>query len=129
MFLFTVSEEGSVVLLVIGILISCGMRLSYTIKDLSTLNIVEPLLRDTCLGKKGEPAVYGIVLFLLSPPDTCQPCPANQLAVAHHHLLVPNPVSRVLSSHRPFPVPGMLVLLGNASPSRTLLGRVSSPLR
>lgn len=67
MFLFTVAEEGSMVLLVIGILTSCRVRLSYTIKDLSTLNIVVPLLRDTCLGKKGEPAVYGTVLFLLSP--------------------------------------------------------------
>lgn len=43
MFLFTVAEAGSVILLVIGILISCRVRLSYTIKDLS---IVVPLLRD-----------------------------------------------------------------------------------
>lgn len=50
-FVVTVAEEGLAVLLLILINILWCVRLCYSIKDLPTLNIIAPLLRDTSLGK------------------------------------------------------------------------------
>lgn len=71
-FVVTVAEEELVVLLVIGIdsnkhLVVCQTD---SIKDLSTLNAVALLLRNTC---NGRPAC-GILLLLL-PPLVFQPPP------------------------------------------------------
>lgn len=96
-FVVTVSEEELVVLLVMAIdsnkhLVVCD---TYSIEDLSTLNTVALLLRNTCDG-------LARVWHTFAPAfSTCVPA-TSLLALAHHHLLAPDPILRVGASHTSF---------------------------
>lgn len=79
----TVAEEGwghFWLLVLVQIDILWSVRPSHTVKDLSTLNITMPLMRDTALGRKGQPPCGPLLLLL--PPLASQPPASPPLSVS-----------------------------------------------